>query len=226
MSEAANENRSVYRLRWIGYGLLIFSLFDTVAVLFPPGFTNPAWEFQTLGALVERVVVPILGMGLVFFGEFYDRLGFEKIPLKLLSWLCLVLAILFVLLMPLGVLSTLRLDNQNNQQVGRQVEQQLGQLKQLEGQLNQSKPEDIKALGNQLNSFGIAVDSQNPEDLKTKILARIGVVRNQLQGQADATRSNQRRALFKNSVKWNLGALISAVLFFILWKSTDWARRS
>jgi hypothetical protein len=32
--------------------------------------------------------------------------------------------------------------------------------------------------------------------------------------------------LLKNSVKWNLGALVSAALFFNIWKTTSWARAS
>jgi len=222
---AASENRSVYRLRWIGYGLLVFSLMDTVAVLVPLGFTNPAWELQTLGALVERVAVPLLAMALIFFGEFYDRSTFEKIPLKVLSWLCLLLTLLFLLMIPLGILATSRLDAQNDQQISRQLEQQDKQLGQLKTQLDQSRPEDMKALGAQLSSLGISADAQSPDELKTKILARIEAVKAQSQTQAQASRSTQRRTLLKNSIKWNLGALISSALFFILWRGTDWARR-
>jgi len=222
---AASENRSVYRLRWIGYGLLVFSLMDTIAVLVPLGFTNPAWEFQTLGALVERVAVPLLSMALIFFGEFYDRSTFEKIPLKVLSWFCLLLALLFLLMVPLGVLATSRLDTLNEQQINRQLEQQDKQLTQLKTQLDRSRPEDIKALGAQLNSLGISADAQSPEELKTKILSRIEAVKAQTQEQAQANRSGQRRTLLKNSIKWNLGALISSALFLLLWRSTDWARR-
>lgn len=63
----SDQGQSIYRLRWVGYGLLLLALFDTIEVLTPPQFTNPAWEFQTIGALVERVPVPLLGLVLVFF---------------------------------------------------------------------------------------------------------------------------------------------------------------
>ncbi len=225
MTESTNDNRSVYRFRWIGYGLLIFSFIDSVQVFVPPGFTDPAWELQTIGALVERVPVPLLGLGLIFFGEFYDRLGIERFLLRALSWICLVLAILFLLMIPLGVMGTSRIDSSAEQQVNRQVEQKMGQLKQLEDQLNQSKPEDIKTLGTQLSNFGITVNASKPEDLKAEILTRINKVRGDVQTQSQAARSNQRLTLFKNSLKWNLGALIASALFFIVWKSTDWARK-
>jgi len=37
-------------------------------------------------------------------------------------------------------------------------------------------------------------------------------------------KNTQKMGLLKNSVKWNLGALVASVLFFILWKSSRWAR--
>jgi hypothetical protein len=224
MTESTSDNRSVYRFRWIGYGLLIFSFIDSIQVFIPPQFTNPAWELQTIGALVERVPVPLLGLTLIFFGEFYDRTGLEKLALRVLSWICLVLAILFLLMIPLGVMGTSRIDGGNDQQVNKQVEERMGQLKQLEDQLNQSKPEDIKTLGSQLSNFGITVNAEKPDELKAEILTRIQRVRADVQQQSQQGRSNQRLVLFKNSLKWNLGALIAATLFFVVWRSTDWAR--
>lgn len=220
----SSQNRSVYRLRWVGYGLLILALIDAIVIFIPPGFTNPAWELQTIGQLVERVVVPLLGFALVFFGEFYDRVGSEKIALKILSWLCLLLTVLFLLMVPLGVLDTLRVNGATEQQVKQQVDQRLGALKQIEDRLNQNRPEDLQALATQLKSQGIPVDTSNPEKLRADVLARAKAVREQTQQQAREGVAGQQQTLFKNSVKWNIGALIASVLFFILWKSTDWAR--
>jgi hypothetical protein len=225
MTESTNDNRSVYRLRWVGYGLLIFALLDSVALFVPPRFANPEWELQTIGGLVERVVVPLLGFALVFFGEFYDRLGIEKILLRGLSWICLGLTIVFLIMVPLGVMNTVRIDGGQQQDVTNKVDGQMKQLKQLEEQLNQSKPQDIKTLGAQLSNFGIQVEAQGPEDLKAAIVTRINKVRADVEEQSKAVRAGQRMALFKNSLRWNLGALIAAALFFIIWKNTDWARQ-
>ncbi len=226
MTESTSDNRSIYRLRWVGYGLLIFACLASVSLLVPPRFTNPEWELQTIGGLVERVVVPLLGFALVFFGEFYDRLGLERLVLRTLSWICLGLAVLFLLLIPLGVVNTVRIDGAQQQDVTGKVENQMKQLQKLEEQLNQSKPEDIKTLGAQLGNLGIQVEAQKPEDLKAAIVTRINKVRADVETQSKAARSGQRTALFKNSLRWNLGALIAAVLFGTLWRSTDWARKS
>lgn len=223
MAESTTENRSIHRFRWIGYGLLGYAFMDLIQVLYPPKFLNPAWEVQAIGSLIERVIVPLLGMALVFFGEFYDRNRLEKVLLKVLSWLCLVLSIVCLLVIPLGVFGTARLDFQNDQQVNRQAEQQLSQFNKIESQLSQSNPSDIQALA---AKAGIPSDpTKEPQALKAEILSRLTTVRSKVQSQIEENRAAQKQTLFKNSIKWNLGALLASSLFFILWKSSDWARK-
>ena len=224
-AEPASENRSIYRLRWVGYGLLIFALLDVISILIPPEIGSSAWRLQAIGALVERAVVPLLGFALVFFGEFFDRRPIEGFLLRSLSWLCLLSAIVSFTLAPTALLNTLGLDNQQGQQLDAGVQQRLGQLKQLEDQINQGRPEDITKFATQLNSVGITkLDTQDPQKAKADLLARIKIVREQTAAQAQATRSAQRLGLFKNTIKWALGAVIAGVLFFVLWKTSSWAR--
>ena len=225
MNEIQGEQGfSIYRLRWIGYGLLILSLLDTIAVLIPANFGNRVWELQTIGAVVERVPVPLLAMALRFFGEGYDRRRLEDIFLKVLSWVCLVLALVFLLMLPLGIFGTIFVNNQNDKQITTQANQQLAQLQQVEERLNKGSPEDLKNLAGELTRLGVQADTKNPQELKTQILSRITPAKERLQTQSAAVQSSQRLGLLKNAVKWLLGALISSVLFFTIWRGTDWAR--
>ncbi len=220
----SEQGQSIYRLRWIGYGLLLLALFDVIDSFIPPNFTNPVWEFQTLGLLVERVAVPLLGLVLIFFGESFNRNRLEELLLRILSWLCLLFAIVFLALVPLGILNTYRINDLNNNQINTAAQAQLTQLKQVEEQVGQGTPEQIRQLATQLASFGIQADATNPDQFKQQILERIPPARKAVQEQAMQEKQNQRTGLLKNAVKWNLGALVASVLFFILWKSTGWAR--
>jgi predicted PurR-regulated permease PerM len=220
----SEQGQSIYRLRWVGYGLLLLALFDVIESFIPPNFTNPVWEFQTLGLLVERVAVPLLGLVLIFFGESFNRSRLEGFLLRLLSWLCLLFAIIFLALVPLGILNTSRINDLTNNQINSTAQAQLTQLKQVEDEVSKGTTEDIRQLGNQLTNVGIQVDATNPEQLKEQILERIPPARKAIQEQAMEQKSTQKMGLLKNSVKWNLGALVASVLFFILWKSTRWAR--
>lgn len=223
-SGEVSENLTAYRFRWIGYGFLVFALIDAIHILLTIQFSQPGWLLQTVGQFVERAVVPLLGFTLVFFGEYYNRGDVEKIGLRILSWLSMVLAIVFLLMIPPIFLQTLSVNNQAQQVVDKQVEQQLTQLKQLEDQLARSNPEQLKALATQLQGLGVSVDPTKPDEVKTKVEERIKTVRAQLQQQAQGATAGQASGLWKNAIKWSLGALVTAVLFFYLWKSSHWAR--
>jgi hypothetical protein len=218
---AFSQQGSMNILRSLGYGLLLLALFDIVEMFVPPNFMNPAWEFQTFGALVERVPVPLIGLVLVFFGELNSRSKWEFPLLKLLSWLTLLFALLFFLLIPLGVGNTLRLNNQSAAQISTLSKQQLSQAEQVEKQLNQATPQQID---NFIKSQGRSLDGKNPEELKTQVLSKVSQAKKEIKTQAEATQSSRGLSLIKSSVKWNLGALVASGLFITIWKGTSWAR--
>lgn len=219
---------SISLWHWIGYGLLVLALIDVIALLFPPQIMNPAWEFQTIGGLVERVAVPLIGFLLVFYGEQIGRENWEFPLVKLLSWLTLLIGVLFFLLIPLGVVNTIRLDKQAQSQISSQVKQNITQIQEVKKQLATTQTaEEMETLLRRLDNQGRAPDIQTPEQLqivKNELSTFISNAENQLSDQANTVQSNQRLTLLKNSIKWNLGALISGALFIIIWRSTRWAR--
>lgn len=207
--------------RVVGYALLALSLFDIIDVFVPTLFTNPAWEFQMVRSLVERVPVPLLGAVLVFSGEKSLKI------FKVLSWACLVAGLLYLLLVPLGISAGLRLDAQSNQEINARVGQQSNQLQQLQGVLNKATtPAEIQSVLRRLNPQAGAVPTQNVEQLKTQLLARIADGQSKLQAQATTSRSNARNLLVKNTVKSVLGALVSATIFFVIWRQTNRALKA
>ncbi|MBW4450206.1 MAG: HpsJ family protein [Spirirestis rafaelensis WJT71-NPBG6] len=86
---AFSQQGSMSILRSLGYGLLLLAFFDIVEMFVPPNFMNPAWEFQTFGALVERVPVPLKSrlctrnpLPLAWCGFYFD-LFFTLLKLKI-----------------------------------------------------------------------------------------------------------------------------------------------
>lgn len=218
---AFSQTGSTKILRILGYGLLLLAFFDIVEMLFPPRFMNPVWEFQTFGALIERVPVPLIGFALIFYGEWHSRNKWEFIGVKLLSWLTVLFAVILLLLIPLGIGNTVRLSKQSAAQITNASQQQISQAERVEEQLSQATPEQINNL---LKGQGRTLDGKSPQEIKTQILSEVSKAKVQIKNQAETTQSTQRLNLLKNSVKWNLGALVSAALFFSFWKATQWAR--
>ena len=65
---------------------------------------------------------------------------------------------------------------------------------------------------------------KNPQEVRSQILSQIELLEKNVNNQIQATQKNTRRKLIRNSVKWNLGALVCAVAFIWIWYSTKWCR--
>ncbi|MBD2209475.1 hypothetical protein H6G27_06255 [Nostoc linckia FACHB-104] len=216
---------SIFNLRVVGYILLLLAAIDVVNILLPWHFTNAVWEFQMLGALVEHAPLPLIALILVFFGERIYRDKREIYLLKILSWTALLAGIGFLLLLPLGIHNTLRINNQNLIQINNQSSQQITQIRQAKSLLNQAKTtEDINKVLKTLNSQKNTPELQEPQKFKNELLLQMGQLETKISNQAKAAKNNTYDDLIRNSVKWNLGALICAFAFVWMWYATYWAR--
>lgn len=220
--------KSTHILRSIGYGLLVLAAFDLFDALIPANFTNPIWEFETLGSLVEQVPIPLIGLALVCIGEKEGRGKWEYVPLKLASWLALLFGILFMLLVPLGVFNTFRINNLNNQQITTRENQGLNQVKAIQKQLQEVTSLDqmealLQRLG-QNGSYPEITGAGQLETTKKQLNSGFESSKTEIISGAKDKRRTQQLKLFKKSLKWNLGALISSLLFLSVWRGTPWAR--
>jgi uncharacterized membrane protein len=220
--------RSLDLFHWVGYGFLLLTLFDLFEIFVPPRFMNPVWEFQMLGAMVERVPVPLIGLVLVFCGEPNLRARWERSILKFLSWVALLFAVWFLLLVPLGISNTVRIDRQSNEEINTQVKQEIAKFQQIKDRLEEAKTkEEVEKLLLRLDrqvSFPAIANFQQLEAVKQQISSSIAASEAKIKTEAEDNKKNRRFTLFKKSVKWNLGALVSGALFFYIWQSTRWAR--
>lgn len=221
------EQRSHLLLPLLGYGLLLLAFFDYTYIFIPPQFTNPVWEIQTIGTLVEHTIAPLLGLMLVF----YRREGYignlEKKLLGILSWVALLVGLLYLLMFPLGIIDTWRISNYNNAQIAAEISQRSQPLQQIKDQLNQAKTaEQIQKLLASLTPEGPPPKIDSPQKLKAQLLTQISQSEQKMQAGADTMRKKQQLTLLKNCVKWSLGALVSGTLFIGIWHLTNWVRIS
>ena len=134
-------------LRFLGYALLLFTEFDLADTLTPLQLMNPNWEFQTIGALVEKVVVPLMGFVLIFTGAMTERRRWEMKALGIFSWLALIVGLIYCLMVPLGIVNTIRINEINKTQVTSQLDKQPAQIKEVQTQLSSiSNEQQLKEL--------------------------------------------------------------------------------
>jgi len=213
-------------LRLVGYGLLSIAIVNLLFLLIPFQLASPLWEFQTMGAMVERVPVALLGMVLIYYGEQCDRAPLEAIILRLLSWFSLLIAITLILTIPLSVSDSFQIYNQHDATADAQFVSQKDTIEQFKQQLKAvNSKEEIGAILQQQARQQINIpDSINIKKLKTDIITNLQNNQDSIISQVEAFRGQKKSLLLKKCLEWNLGALIASILFFMIWKSTGWAR--
>ena len=160
---------------------------------------------------------------------FYRREGYigklERKFLGCLSWVSLLLGVLYLLMLPLGVADTWRIYNANRAEISAQVAQQSQPLQQLKVKLSEAKTDDqLQKLFASLTPQKRIPQIKQPQSVKDQLLTKISQTQRNIQTQADTVGASQRQSLLKNSIKWNLGALVVGTLFIVIWRLTDWAR--
>ncbi|MEO8891855.1 MAG: HpsJ family protein [Coleofasciculaceae cyanobacterium] len=224
----SNQRRSISLLRWIGYGLLVLAFFNIIEIFVPFRLLNPAGGIQTLSVLIERVFIPLLGLALVFFGQADYREDWEIPLLKVLSWLCLLVGVLFALLIPMGINNTVQLYASTDAQVAAQSRQQVSQVEEFKARLQKAEGKELELMLTRLNRTGKSVplnDLQLLNQFRAKFLSETDKGIESLKTGGEAAKKNQKLSLLASSAKVNLGALVCGILFVGVWHLTRWARR-
>ena len=221
-----NSSSQSKLLRLIGYGLLVLSLFDLIDTLLPIRLMDPGWQFQTLGNLVERVPVPLLGMLLVFYDTRSWRGKWERYLLGILSWAALLAGIGYLLFVPLGVFSTFQINRAAENQLKQQISQGMTEIDVVKGQLQGVQTQaQMQALLSRIQGLPPEIrESQSLGESKQKLTDFMTATAKTAINRLNQSYFQRRLELLKQSVKWNLGSLVSGVLFIGIWQITKWAR--
>lgn len=223
--QIANANQATYpsMIHSVGYLLLILTFLDFIHLTIPPQFTNPNWELETMGQLVERVAIPLLGYLFVFYPTESEIPRLEFWLWRFLSWLALLLGIFYLLMIPLGFHNTLRVDQQNVATINNRISQQTQQVEQQKKLISELNSQQLDNLLNNVKKQQQLPDI-SPEELQQKLLLQLETNQELSKTQAQDFRKKQRITLLKTSFKWNLGALLSGVMFIVIWYLTKWVR--
>lgn len=206
----------------IGYAMAIASLADFIYLLFPLQLQNPAWELQTLGALVEQGWGFLVALALIFSRYFSDN--HEEIRpielgiLKWIRWLVLGLAILFILSIPLIVLDTLRLYRAIPEQVTTADAAQLAQVQQIQAQLDRiTDPSLVREIGQSVGLEPQSLQDAPLPELKSTVKNRLTTAQFSIKARIAASQQQQSKQLIKSSARTLYAGLIISFVFFVIW---------
>jgi hypothetical protein len=214
-------------LRYIGYTVLVLSGMDYISIFIPPKFTDAAWELQTATLLVERVVVPLIGLALVFYGAKAQRSKWENRVLSSLSWAALCVGVLYFFLPPLLISVNVRIDQQLNTQVTSQIDQQTELLRLVEQRLPAANSDPVvNGLFTRITGAPPPADFlAKPLPERKQILQKqLAKAKPEVRKKIEATVGDRKMTLFRTTVKLLLGALISGFSFIYIWYLSRWVR--
>lgn len=214
----------------IGYSILLFSAIDFAVILIPFRVTNPAWELEAIKQLINQAIVLLVALVLVFYRPMNISRKLTKLVLAALSWLSLVLGIIYLLLLPLAMVNVGRvtLIQQNNLNNRLTQEQRVfdEQAKRV------SRPgiteQELQGWAQiaRLTPASLARDKAANISLQQSILNQFQAGREATTQRTQQNLSSLQKQSLKETISIILRGLIVAVSLIWIWFSSGWARKS
>lgn len=213
-------------LRLVGYGLLFMAFIDLLVILIPLKLMDYTWEFQTIGTIIERIPLILIGVVLVFYGERSDRTPIETLVLRWLSRLTLIIAIGLILIIPLNIVNGFRIYHSYNANINARTIPRIDAMEEFKGRVQsaESLAQIESILETKAKKDIVLPDSLDSEVFKQNIIDKLQNNQDVLRSQVKSTNQEKGYFLLKKAFKWNLAALISSLIFLFIWKQTLWAR--
>jgi hypothetical protein len=232
-------------LKVVGVIMILSFLVDTITSLIPFQVSNKPWLIATLTQMVDRGIIPMIGMALLFAAYWFEansgagsgRKSWQDLRLwaSILASLLGLIYLIIIFLHP----NTVRLNQQQTlDQINQQATQAESQLEtRLTTEVNQQRAlanQLIAASDDQLNQAvqGGAITQeqatqirqfkQNPESLDPYLQERAGQLRTQLQTEIRAQRQQTEQAAKTDAIKSGLRVGISSLLLAIGFITIGW----
>jgi hypothetical protein len=208
-----NEQLYVPLVHLVGYALLGLAFIDYINLFIPSHFTNPYWELQLISLVVDHVPLPLVGMMLVFYGHRF-RGRIEKVVMRILAWAALTVGVLYLLLIPLLVVDSFRVNTEYNIEVIEQLNRQTFPLQNLKKKVTAAQSTtELLSLVNSENAQAPPLKISNPEEFKQTILGNIDKASAEAKKQSDAQLKQRRKSLLQDAIRYLLGCLICGAFF-------------
>jgi len=208
-----------------GWGLLCYSIIGVGFIIFPARFMDAAWELEVIGKLVDFVLMPFLGMVLVFAGR-QGEIGWFKVQaLYFVSWLCFGIGLCYLLFLPISIKDTNRILGHLEAHLNNQVKNYEKEFGNISSWVRSNY--QLVALKQMASSLGYVEglrEGIGVKELRQGLQDKIIQSKGQYINQARQNIEERKKVLTKDTLKWQIGTVICAMLFFGVWWQTYWIR--
>lgn len=226
-------------LKLVGVITVLSSLLDFLILLLPPDFGSSQWLLNSTTQLVDRGIVPFVGIALLLAGFWIDRSAGKgnqpgNLLIDLRFWSCLVasfLGLIFLILTFLHINTTRLAAQETLARVEREANEATTQLEQrLAGELNQQQNQ-LQLLFQDDNLLQQAIDSgqlpenvaqfrDNPEALGDFLSQRAGEARQRIETEIGTRREDARKQVrqeaWKSAIRISVSSLLLAIGYTVI----------
>ncbi|MBE9178424.1 hypothetical protein IQ268_07460 [Oculatella sp. LEGE 06141] len=241
-SSRSNSALIALILKTVGIVIILAALLDIIVVPLPFQPLNTEWRVNFTEAVVDRGIVPLVGLALLFTGFWFDGTrrtgGRRKAWQSLRFWALLlagILGLFYLILFPFH-LNNVRLSQQQFvQQIDQRATQAEAELdNRLSGELTQRRAQIGQLLANP-DQLDQAIASgqlpqeqadllrqfqQNPQALDTYLDQQVDQLRTQLQTQIGVEKQQAlgqaRISALKSGLRIGIGSLLLAIGYLIV----------
>jgi hypothetical protein len=218
-------------LKLVGLVTIISALLDFLILVIPPDLTNSQWQLATTTQLVDRGIVPLVGIALLLTGFWIDSsIGRLHQPQNLTGdlrfWICALASLLGLMYLLLAVfhVNAVRLNSRTAlEQVNTEASQASSQLEQrLSSELNQQQTQlgallqNEELLAQAIQSGQLPQDIEqfrnNPEGLSQFLQQRADQARQEIQTQIGTRREEAVRQVRTEALKSGIRISVSSLL--------------
>jgi len=205
----------------IGYGLFFVYLSEFPNILFPLQLSNPAWELQTISALMNKSWALLIGMGFIcsrYFAENQkDTLLIEFLLLKFLRWFFLSLAIFYLFLVPPVITNSFKISDQITEKVTQQQNAKITEIDQIQNQSSKiTNPSQLRALAQSLNINKDDIARLSDERLSATIQQLFSNAKSRIEKESAIARRNQLQKFWQNSIRIIFSQILLAFTFIFI----------
>jgi hypothetical protein len=218
-------------LKLVGLVTIISALLDYLILIIPPNMANPQWQLATTTQLVDRGIVPLVGIALILTGFWIDSsVGrsrqSQSLTTDLRFWVCALASLLglIYLLLALFHINAVRVNSRTAlEQVSTEASQASSQLEQqLSSELSQQQNQ-LGALLQNEELLSQAIQSgqlpqeieqfrDDPDGLTQFLQQRADQTRQELQTQIGTRREEAEQRVKTEAWKSGLRISISSLL--------------
>ncbi len=225
-------------LKLVGGITILAALVDFLVLLLPPDLLNRTWQISITTQLVDRGIVPLVGIALLFTGFWIDsyvagKRGRPNLILDARFWTCIlacILGLLFAVLTPVHM-NNVRLQSKDAlTQVSEEASEATNQLEQrLNQEVTQQRDRISSLLSNpdqieQLVASGNVTEEQaaqirqfesNPDSLNDFLEGQASQLRTRLETEIGSRREEATKRVRSEATKVSIRISLSSILLAI-----------